>query len=297
MRFEWNFRTSNFQANFSDQPNFSEYHIKFGREKKPNNDDWEHQRKTAIHIRTDDTGPNYHIQVPRGMINDKTNLKDQIVQLERKLEAAYKTILAIAGDRHFRNTQMETIWKLVTTCLIPIVTYGGETRKSTNTKKKKLDQMLDSIIKRILMVPTSTPREALCIETGLLDVETLDDKNRISMGERLGKNPSNNLLGEITNQDTPRGWKEYLEETKIKYDTENTNEDEANNTSPNEKILKACKTRIEKGGENKSKINYLLEGHQGWILGQPKSYMLQLGRIQASTIFKARTRMLHVKNN
>ena len=48
------------------------------------------------------------------MINDKTNLKDQIAQLERKLEAAYQTILAIAGHRHFRNTQMETIWKLVT---------------------------------------------------------------------------------------------------------------------------------------------------------------------------------------
>ena len=43
------------------------------------------------------------------MINDKTNLKDQIAQLEKKLEAAYQTILAIAGDRHFRNTQMETI--------------------------------------------------------------------------------------------------------------------------------------------------------------------------------------------
>ena len=33
------------------------------------------------------------------------------------------------------------------------------------------------------------------------------------MGERLGKN-SNNLLDEITNQYTPGGWKEYLEETK-----------------------------------------------------------------------------------
>ena len=185
------------------------------------------------------------------MINDKTNLRDQIAQLERKLEAAYQTILAIAGDPHFRNTQMETIWKLVITCLIPIITYGGETRKPTKTEKKQLNQMLDSIIKRILMVPTSTPREALYIETGLLDIKTLDDKNRISMGERLRKN-SNNLLDEITNQDTPGGWKEYLEETKIKYDiTDNTNEDEANNTSPKEKILKAFKTRIEKEGEKK----------------------------------------------
>ena len=44
------------------------YCIKFRRE-KPNSDNWEHQRKTAIHTRTDDTGPDYHIQVPRG--NDK----------------------------------------------------------------------------------------------------------------------------------------------------------------------------------------------------------------------------------
>ena len=74
------------------------------------------------------------------------------------------------------------------------------------------------------------------------------------MGERLGKN-SDNLFDEIANQYTPCGWKEYLEETKIKYDiTENTDEDEANNTSPKEKTLKAFKTRIEKEGENKSKI-------------------------------------------
>ena len=113
------------------------------------------------------------------------------------------------------------------------------------------------------------------------------------MGERLWKN-SSSLLDEITNQCTPGGWNEYLEETKIKYDiTENTTEDEANNTSSKENILKAFKTRIEKeGGGDKSKINYFLEGHQG-----RKRYMLQLGRMQASTILKARTRMLHVKIN
>ena len=38
------------------------------------------------------------------MINEKTNLKDQKVQIERKLEAAYQTLLAIAGDRHFKDT-------------------------------------------------------------------------------------------------------------------------------------------------------------------------------------------------
>ena len=52
------------------------------------------------------------------------------------------------------------------------------------------------------MVPTSTPREALYIETGLLDVETLNDKNRIVMSERLHKN-GNKTLDEITNNPAP----------------------------------------------------------------------------------------------
>ena len=192
---------------------------------------------------------------------------------------------------------MDTIWKLVTTCLIPIITYGGETRKPTKMEKeKKPNYMLDNI-KRILMTPTSTPREALYIETGLLDIETIDDKNKITMGERLEKN-SNNLLNEITNSHTPRGWKEYLEETKTKYEiTGTTNREGTDKTNPKGKILKTFKTRIEKEGESKSKVKYLLEGNQGWTPGQPKRYMLQLGRTQASTIFKACTKMLQVKNN
>ena len=63
------------------------------------------------------------------------------------------------------------------------------------------------------------------------------------------------------------------------------------------KINEAFRERIENEEKNKSKILYLLEGNQEWNPGQPKPYMLQLGRKGASTIFKARTRMLQVKNN
>ena len=41
---------------------------------------------------------------------------------------------------------------------------------------KKLNQILDKVIKRILMTPDSTPREPLYIETGLLDIETTIDE-------------------------------------------------------------------------------------------------------------------------
>ena len=48
--------------------------------------------------RTDETRPNKYLGE---ITNDKTNLKDQITQLERKLEAAYQTVLDIAVDCHF----------------------------------------------------------------------------------------------------------------------------------------------------------------------------------------------------
>ena len=54
---------------------------------------------------------------------------------------------------------------------------------------------------------------------------------------------------------------------------------------------------MERNGENKAKIKYLLKGTEGWTPGQPKWYVLHFGRTQASTIFKARTRRLDAKNN
>ena len=42
------------------------------------------------------------------------------------------------------------------------------------------------------MVPQSTPIEALCMETGLLDITTIiTKKNRFNMEKRLHKQPEN----------------------------------------------------------------------------------------------------------
>ena len=71
----------------------------------------------------------------------------------------------------------------------PIITYAGKTRNPTNKEKSQLNRILDKIVKRILLVPTSTPREALYIETGILDIEHTTMKNRLNMDERLQANP------------------------------------------------------------------------------------------------------------
>ena len=61
------------------------------------------------------------------IINDKMTLNHNITAAAGKAEGALQTILTIAGDPLLRGIQMETIWKLVETCIIPIITYGSET--------------------------------------------------------------------------------------------------------------------------------------------------------------------------
>ena len=53
------------------------------------------------------------------------------------------------------------------------------------TENENINRIMDNILKRILMVPQSTPREALYIETGLLDPEAIRLKNRVLMEHRM----------------------------------------------------------------------------------------------------------------
>ena len=70
-------------------------------------------------------------------LNEKANLETHIQEVKGKVEAAYQTILSIAGNKQFKNIQMETIWTMVEACIIPIITYAGETRNPTNKEKNR----------------------------------------------------------------------------------------------------------------------------------------------------------------
>ena len=95
------------------------------------------------------------------MLNHKGNAEDHIIQLKRKTEAAYQTILTVLGNQYFNKIELETAWKLLETCIQPILTYGGETMNNTKREERKINQIQENIIRRILMVPQSTPIEAL----------------------------------------------------------------------------------------------------------------------------------------
>ena len=100
-------------------------------------------------------------------------MKDHIQALKGKAEAAYQTILAITGNRTFMEIEMKAIWELIECTIIPIITYGCEVWNPNKSEMKNINSLMDNILRRILMAPQSTPREALYIETGQPDQETI----------------------------------------------------------------------------------------------------------------------------
>ena len=100
--------------------------------------------------------------------NDKNNLKDHIQMIKSKVEGAYQTILAIAGNRQFKEIELQTIWELIETTIEAIIMYSSETWNANKTEIQEINKIMDNILRRILITPQTTPREALYIETGLL---------------------------------------------------------------------------------------------------------------------------------
>ena len=84
--------------------------------------------------------------------NSKNNNDDHINSLKGKVEAAYQKMLALAGDEDFSNIEMKVMWKILESCISPIITYGGEAWESKEADFKKVNTIYENIIKRILKV-------------------------------------------------------------------------------------------------------------------------------------------------
>ncbi len=63
-----------------------------------------------------------------------------IKNIRKKVEVAYQTIRVIAGNQDFKGLEMESIWKPIETCILPIALYGSEIWN--NTKKRTLQWKL-----------------------------------------------------------------------------------------------------------------------------------------------------------
>ena len=223
---------------------------------------------------------------------DDNKLDTHINETRSKTEGAYQKMLQVAGDEKFKNIELQTIWELIETEIAPIALNTAEVWDPTTKENEAHNKILDNILKRTLKVPISTPREALYIELGILDLEQRRKKNRINMEHRVNKKGTETTKTAM-NAHIKGGWKELTDKLNSAMGT-------TNNTKPQikNKINTNFKQRIEEEGKNKSKVQFLLNGRkQEWTVGERPKYLNELTRNQASALFKARTRMIRAKNN
>ena len=233
-------------------------------------------------------------------INNKGNMEEHIKQTKGKLEAAIQTIFSLAGNTDFRNIEMDTIWKLVETSIIPIITYGAEANIPTKKEMKQLQQLLDNILKRSLHTPRTTPSTIISIETGITDVETAYNQKQIMYYYNLCNNQNKQQLKTILLKDTNQ-WLKHIKTTmeKIAIDENKflsmTKKQAAGYL--NKQATNNRQQKILKEAETKSKTRDLIIHKTQNNLTQRPNYMITNNRKNCTNIFMVRSRMMHIKGN
>ena len=223
---------------------------------------------------------------------NKNKLEKHIKYTKAKTEGAYQKILKVAGDSLFKGIELKTIWELIDCEVAAIALNTSEVWDPTPKENKEHNQILDNIIKRTLKTPRSTPREALYIETGMLDLEARRHKNRINMRKRVMEKSTEST--KITmNAPVKGGWSELTDALDARYGTANKGKEAVSKL-----VGIGFQKKIHTDGEEKSKIKYLLEGRQkNMEVNKKAEYLEWLNRNKASAVFLTRTRMFPAKNN
>ena len=280
----------------------SKYHIEYGKSKS-NTMTIKNNRKKQINkqyrigtMNLDKTKSYKYLGYHQ---NEKNNNDDQLKAVQNRTEGAYQKMMALTGNTNFHNLEMDTIWLVTKACIVPAITYSGETWEPNKQNYDNINKILDSIIKRILKTPKGTPREPLYIETGLLDPETIIINNRLNMEARIRRN-DNKTMQLLLNDQSTNSWAQ--QNNQLKSEMNLTEDDLKGNKDTikqiiKEKTTKRFQSKISESGKDKSKVQYYLEGKKEWKAGQCANYMSKLNRNQASALFKARTRMLPIKGN
>ena len=233
------------------------------------------------------------------MINNKGNLEDHIKVIEGKTEAAYQTILYIAKDENFKGIKMETIWKLIETCILPILLYGAEVRETTKKEKEKLQTIMNNILKRTLKLPQSTPSDAVLIEAGFRDIQTLTNIKKLIYILRIESFEDNRREKIIIGKRTT--WTGKKADLVARWELEDDLKKDKSIGWKKRQIKRAAgeelRKEIEERNIHTTKNKFYLDNKEEWQIGNRAPYLQNLSRKEASTIIKARTRMLRVKKN
>ena len=197
---------------------------------------------------------------------------------------------------------METIWTLIESCIITIITYWSETWDINQNQTKRLNRILvDNIIKRILNLPQPTPRECLYYELGTLDIEHRIITKRLNYATTLLiKNPDNLREIGLLQAANPKSWiqKTIQQARWVGLDLYTLRHISAKDRKIllKESITKSMNGKHNTEGQNKSKFKFLTTNSETRRSAKP-SYLYKLPKEQARAIFMARTRMIKVKTN
>ena len=233
------------------------------------------------------------------MLSGKRNLEEHLGEMKRKVEAAFNTIMAIAGSSDLKNVEMKTIWTTLEACITPLMTYGMEAFLPTKKESTQIKQLMDNTLKRVIMTPRSTPWEPVYIETGTIEVNSTILYNKLLYREKI-KDGNNNLLKTLTQIKEDNEWekrtKTELEELMgqdWKAPESERRRKKMIKTAIREKMVK----NLKESGATKSKTTFYLNNKEMVSAGKRAPYMDHLSRREVSAIFAARTRMLDVKAN
>jgi len=233
--------------------------------------------------------------------NSKNNLQDQIKEIKGKLEAIYQTIIQVTTDETLERIEMKTIFSYINYNIIPTITSTAEAWQPTKKEWNELNTLYEKMLKRILKIPGTTPKESIYIETGLMDPETIIKRNKVNKEVQMKKGKNEHLKNRILNNPIKNGWKEKTELIKKELSIEEQDL-EGSKAQTKFKVKKKARNyfrnKINTSGTDKSKVKYLKEGlEKDWQPGKKQKYLEILTRKQTTSLFKARNRMLDVKNN
>ena len=231
--------------------------------------------------------------------NDKDTITDHIKKVKGLVEYSYQQMVALMGNTAFQGIEMEVAVEYCKKCIMPIITAGGEAWAPSKANYKELNGIMDNILRRLLKTAKSTPREALYIETGLVDPETIIKTLRINYECKVKKS-DNETMKAIIHSDLKNGWAECTKAIKEETGTEAIDWRKSKYTikeKVKDKMKIYFKERLEKSAKEKSKVKTLLSKGEAWTPYKTRDYMSKLNRTQASLIFKARTRMLNIKDS
>ena len=145
----------------------SRYRIKFGSQKskvltigKPDN----HKTLTIGNTELEETETYKYLGMT---LNNKGTLQNHIEDIKGKVHIATQTILNVAAYQDYRIIEMETIWKLYKTCIVPIITYSAEAWNPTAEEYRQLEDIQNTALRNILDTNNKTPIAALQIQSGL----------------------------------------------------------------------------------------------------------------------------------